>query len=88
MQILLILGAIVAMFFIGAMAQQPLPARDAGLETSSVQGYGDRDATCLEWADACRICRRPENGEAVCSNIGIACQPAAVTCTRRGEEKK
>jgi len=88
MQIVAILGAIIAMFFIGAVARQPLPARDAGLEMPSIHGYGERETACLEWNDGCRTCSRRENGEAVCSNIGIACQPAAVTCTRRGEEKK
>ena len=33
-------------------------------------GYGDRDKTCAEWTDGCLTCRRAENGDQVCSNIG------------------
>ena len=39
--------------------------------------------TCLEWTDGCRVCQRSPNGEASCSNVGIACVPKAEECTRR-----
>jgi hypothetical protein len=42
----------------------------------------------LSWTDACRHCERGENDAILCSNIGIACQPAAITCTRRSEPAK
>ena len=61
-------------------AQFLLPAADV-----SIQGYGDQDKSCAEWTDGCRTCRRGEAGEPVCSNIGPACQPAAITCTRKVE---
>lgn len=40
-------------------------------------------AACLEWTDGCRVCQRAPNGEASCSNVGIACVPKADECTRR-----
>jgi hypothetical protein len=40
-------------------------------------------AACLEWTDGCRVCRRAANGEASCSNIGIACVPKAEECSRQ-----
>jgi len=65
-------------------SQSPPPAEQA----ASMRGFGDADKTCQEWNDGCVTCRRPDAGEAVCSNIGIACQPQAISCTRRAEEKK
>ena len=41
------------------------------------------DATCLEWTDGCRTCQRPAGGAAACSNVGIACVPKEMQCTRR-----
>jgi hypothetical protein len=76
----------VAAFALGASAQtpQPTPAQ----EEASLHGYGDREKACQEWTDGCRTCTRPESGEAACSNIPIACQPKAISCVRRLEEKK
>jgi len=76
----------VAAFALGASAQTPPPT--PAQEEASLHGFGDADKTCQEWTDGCRTCMRPESGEAVCSNIGIACQPKAINCTRRVEEKK
>ena len=84
MRVFVTSSAFAALLLVAASAQQPPAKQDA----VSTQGYGDIDKVCLEWNDGCRTCRRPEGGEAACSNIGIACQPAAVTCTRRAEEKK
>jgi hypothetical protein len=75
----------VAAFALGASAQTPpTPAQ----EEASLHSFGDTDKTCQEWTDSCRSCTRPENAEPVCSNIPIACQPKAISCTRRAEEKK
>jgi hypothetical protein len=71
----------------GATAQTPQPKTPAQEEVS-LHGFGDADKTCQEWTDGCRTCARPGSGEVVCSNIGIACQPKAISCTRRAEEKK
>jgi hypothetical protein len=77
----------VAAFALGASAQTPQTPTPAQ-EEASLHGYGDREKTCQEWTDACRTCTRPESGEAVCSNVPIACQPKAISCVRRVEEKK
>jgi hypothetical protein len=42
----------------------------------------ERDATCLEWTDACVVCTRTPQGHA-CSTPGIACEPAPPRCLRR-----
>jgi hypothetical protein len=55
---------------------------------ASIHAYGDREPTCREWTDGCRVCSRPDTGAPVCSNIPIACQPAAITCARRTEPAK
>ena len=65
-------------------AELPIPARGE----VSIQGYGDSNKMCQEWTDGCRACTRPENGDPTCSNPGIACQPKAISCTRRAEQKK
>jgi hypothetical protein len=41
-----------------------------------LHNYGEFDKACVAWTDGCRNCSR----NAGCSNIGIACQPKAVTC--------
>ena len=70
-----------------AFAQQPAPPETpASAEPPSIQSYGDRDATCVRWIDSCRACSRGPDGEPLCSNIGIACQPKKVECTERKEE--
>ena len=80
--------AIVLVLSAGAFAQQqPAPAPTPA-EEASLHGFGDRDKTCQEWTDACRTCRRAENGDPVCSNIGPACQPLPITCARRSEPPK
>jgi hypothetical protein len=65
-------------------APAPAPAPQSAAE-ASIHGYGDRDKTCLAWTDRCRSCARA--ADAInCSNIGIACQPAEITCTSRPPE--
>jgi hypothetical protein len=72
-----------------AQDAQPKPETSSPSQTEvSIQGYGDREKTCLEWNDGCRTCRRPDKGKVECSNIGIACQPTAVTCTWRTDPPK
>ena len=82
-----IAGAVAAAFMSGASAQVP-PNTPPPAEEVSLHRFGDSDKTCLEWTDSCRACTRPENGEALCSNIGIACQPKPILCVRRADEKK
>jgi hypothetical protein len=72
-----------------ALAQQPAsPGVPTSAEPPSVHGYGDVDATCLQWADGCRACSRGTDGAPLCANIGIACQPQNVQCTTRRQEDK
>ena len=59
------------------------PAPDA--ISPSMLGFGHREKLCLAWSDGCVICLRSESGGAVCSNIGIACQPKDIRCTRQQE---
>jgi len=74
---------------VSASGQTPSPpVPDQQAEEASLHGYGDTDKTCQEWSDGCVTCQRPEAGEPVCPNIGIACQPKAISCTRPAEEKK
>src|SRR3984893_14616591 len=68
----------------------PAPAQAPAAESSSeasIHAYGDRDKTCLAWTDKCRSCARGDADAINCSNIGIACQPAEITCTSRPPEK-
>ena len=78
--------ALAILLQVGASAQQsqPTPA-DLAAETASMLGYGDRDKSCADWTDACMTCTRASNGDPLCSNIGIACQPKAISCTKRTE---
>jgi hypothetical protein len=71
-----------------ARAQTPEPAPPPPAAEVAIHGYGDRDKTCLAWTDKCRSCERGADDAIVCSNIGIACQPAEITCSRRSEPAK
>ena len=86
-------SAIIAVLFAltsSASAQTPpsVPAPDPRAEEASLHGYGDGDKTCQEWTDSCRTCQRLDKTEPVCSNIGVACQPKAITCVKRVEPPK
>jgi hypothetical protein len=39
-------------------------------------------AGCLEWTDGCSVCARQPDGSSACSNVGIACLPRELRCTR------
>ena len=84
------IALMLALAFGGASAQAPTTqsAPDPRAEEASLHGYGDAEKTCQEWTDGCRTCQRSDTGEPVCPNIGIACQPKAIACVRRAEEKK
>jgi hypothetical protein len=76
---------------LGALAADkpvPRPLKPAVGGDVSVMGYGDRETTCRQWTDGCRTCARNESGDPLCSNIGPACQPVAVTCSQRAEPAK
>lgn len=66
-----------------AFGQTPAPPP---ADDPSIHAFADRDKTCMAWTDQCHACTRAASGEVSCSNIGIACQPAAITCTARQTE--
>jgi hypothetical protein len=80
--------ALAALLLVGASAQQRPAPLDLNAEEASMQGYGDRDKACTEWSDGCMSCSRAENGDPICPNIGIACQPKAISCVKRNEPAK
>ncbi|MBX9645641.1 MAG: hypothetical protein K2X57_01135 [Xanthobacteraceae bacterium] len=58
-------------------ADLPIPPRVAPNNVSVQSG----PPNCSRWTDNCVNCSRSAKGEpAVCSNIGIACQPKAIRC--------
>jgi len=71
----------------GVALAQPSPP-PAAVNDPSLHAYGDAEKTCLAWTDSCRNCTRAASGDVVCSNIGIACQPQPIACTRREEPPK
>jgi hypothetical protein len=76
---------------VAAAAQDPPattspPAGTGSRASMHVHNYGALDPTCLRWTDGCRTCGRGTEGEATCSNIGIACQPAEVKCIAQKQE--
>jgi hypothetical protein len=79
--------AFAALLICGASAETSPPPVAPPLSSPvadiSIHDYGDHDKGCAEWTDRCRTCLRSEAGEQVCSNIGPACQPAAITCARK-----
>jgi hypothetical protein len=84
-----VVGLVLAALWVAgaAIAQQSAPA-PAPATAPTVQGFGDTDKTCLAWNDGCRTCVREADNTVVCSNIGIACQPAEIRCTARREPTK
>lgn len=60
-------------------ADLPVQGKPAPAPSENIHAYGDSNPSCQVWTDGCRRCDRT-NGAPNCSNIGIACQPGAVTC--------
>lgn len=78
--------ALLLLLPLAASAQtQPPPA---SASDTSLHAYGDKDKTCLQWTDGCRTCTRRGGEDEQCSNIGPACQPAAISCSQRREAEK
>ena len=80
--------ALAALLLVSASAQQRPAPLDPNSEEASMLGYGDRNKICVEWSDGCMTCSRAENGDPLCPNIGIACQPKAITCAKKSEPAK
>jgi hypothetical protein len=62
------------------------PATPLPPELASMFGYGDSNKSCLAWTDGCGTCSRADNGDPLCPNIGIACQPTPIRCVRSAEQ--
>ena len=90
MRILIIISVALALSVSTGRSQtaDPAPTPSPPAAEASIHGYGDRDKTCMVWTDTCRSCERGDGDSVHCSNVGIACQPAAITCSRRSEPPK
>jgi hypothetical protein len=75
--------AFAALLLCGASAPSAPPVKLASSADISIHDYGDHDTDCAEWTDRCRTCSRGAGGDQFCSNIGPACQPTAITCSRK-----
>lgn len=83
--------AVAGLALICGGAEAADPASPAAPETPppSMQAFGLVNARCLEWTDACLVCRRLDRGpgkdaseqEIICSTPGIACLPVEIRCT-------
>jgi hypothetical protein len=85
-------AALALLYALGARAAdlsvtpRPAPPSKVPAETPlSLQGFGEKDSTCLAWTDGCRSCQRETDNTVNCPNLGIACQPAADKCTARAK---
>jgi hypothetical protein len=54
----------------------------------AVEKYGETNLACVSWTDGCRTCQRGANALAVCSNVGTACLPRAISCPIVGTESR
>jgi hypothetical protein len=80
-----LLAAVLLVDTPGSAQQAPEQSQSPVSEHQNhVYDYDKFDLACLRWTDQCRICVRSTSGqESICSNIGIACQPAEVQCLQR-----
>ena len=67
--------------FEGSVVHAPPPGPRPA-PNPDINVYNPEDPACRVWTDGCRNCRRDQAGKVSCNNIGIACQPQAVTCYR------
>ena len=74
---------VVALLALGGSASVTLSAE---IEIPPLRGHDKVSVqkgppNCSRWTDGCVNCSRDDKGaEAVCSNIGVACQPKAIAC--------
>jgi len=71
--------AMALMAFQAGAADLPVQGKPRSPPSENIHAYGDSHPSCQVWTDGCRRCDRT-GGTPSCSNIGIACQPAAVRC--------
>ena len=60
----------------------PTPAATPSPMDATMANFGAQRADCLEWTDACAVCKRDDAGAANCSTPGIACQPKPIVCSK------
>jgi hypothetical protein len=80
------LDALAAQSWPGHAAPPSAPSPPGNPRTITVFNYNKADNACRVWSDGCRNCTlEVADGRTspACSNIGIACQPGAVTCASR-----
>jgi hypothetical protein len=78
-----LLGTVLLLSMMASAQQTPETKSPVNEIERHIFNYGDHDATCIRWNDKCRTCNRGTSADIVCSNIGIACQPAEVECLER-----
>lgn len=78
------LGAALAASLLAAaiIAPASLVLRYSVLETEppASQSWAEKNPGCLEWSDACFVCKRGDDGKAKCSTVGIACTSGDIVC--------
>ena len=78
------LGMALAASLLGAglVAPSGVGARLSVLESDlpAAQGWAQKNANCIEWSDACFVCKRGDDGKAKCSTPGIACTSGDIVC--------
>jgi len=76
----------IAIAFLASPAASALAQTDAAspaspeLAQTAIYAYGAGNPDCLEWTNACQVCKRDDSGTAQCSTSGIACVPGEMVC--------
>jgi hypothetical protein len=78
------LAGIIAGFVVDTALAAETTEAPKGVET--LWQFRNKESSCTEWGDGCRICRRISQDEIICSNIGIACQIKEIKCQLRNDE--
>ena len=60
----------------------PALADETPTPDPTLAAFAAQNPACLEWTDACAICKRDDAGVGHCSTPGIACQPQALACSK------
>ena len=60
----------------------PTPAASPSPVDATMANFGVHNDDCLEWTDACAVCKRDDAGVANCSTPGIACQAKPIVCSK------
>jgi len=77
---LLVSAALMGALATPARAEEPAVSPGAGPSLATVFAFGADNPDCLEWGNACQICKRDDAGAPQCSTSGIACTPGETLC--------